>query len=220
MWDTTYALQALLSAGLTNPDNNARFEKGLKWILGQRKTSERSPSYGSFIAQPWETSLVLNLLAEAERPRDANVDAALDYLERSQMQDGSWGLNVADTGLCLRALAKWGTKCVPVNTAVSWLVENHWGQDGFANEEPYERGYAILGLLAAGQDAASSVINNTVKGLLDAQTLRNVAWRDPEDTAIVVRALYGVLVALAGSDNKEVFLDLHRRISMCHAKSR
>jgi squalene-hopene/tetraprenyl-beta-curcumene cyclase len=150
------------------------------------------------------TARVVTAQTLAARVRDAGALArAVSYLRREQEPDGSWfgrwGTNyVYGTWSVLTALAHAGigSEDSAVRRAVGWLERQQnsdggWGEsndsyypgrkDERAPSTPHQSAWAVLGLLAAGQED-SEAVQRGIQYLLRTQQPRGL-WSDPHFTA-------------------------------------
>ncbi|MCC7348793.1 MAG: squalene--hopene cyclase [Variibacter sp.] len=170
-------------------------ERGREWVEGLQSRNggwaafdaDNTYSYlnnipfadhGALLDPPTEdvTARCVSMLTQLDpsRQRTAEVQAAVEYLFRTQMEEGSWygrwGLNyIYGTWSVLCALNAAGVdhSAPQVRKAVDWLVsiqnaDGGWGEDGNSYKLDY-RGYepapstasqtawALLGLMAAGE---------------------------------------------------------------------
>jgi squalene-hopene/tetraprenyl-beta-curcumene cyclase len=134
--------------------------------------------HGALLDPPTEdvTARCVSMLAQLDstRQNSAEIHAALDYLRRTQTEEGSWygrwGLNYIYgtwSVLCALNVAGVDQNAPEVRKAVDWLIaiqntDGGWGEDGTSYKLDY-RGYeparstasqtawALLGLMAAGK---------------------------------------------------------------------
>ena len=129
----------------------------------------------------------------------------IDYLKTEQEADGSWfgrwGTNyIYGTWSVLNALNAAGEDMTQsyVRRAVDWLIEHQntdggWGEDGatYWKERRYERkastpsqtGWAVLGLMAAGE-VEHAAVKRGVDYLLAAPREADGRWKEPWFTAV------------------------------------
>jgi squalene-hopene/tetraprenyl-beta-curcumene cyclase len=134
--------------------------------------------HGALLDPPTEdvTARCLSMLAQLDPTPDERkaMDAAIDYLRRVQMEEGSWygrwGMNyIYGTWSVLCALNVAGVdKGSPeIRKAVDWLIkiqnsDGGWGEDGASYKLDYQRyepapstasqtAWALLGLMAVGE---------------------------------------------------------------------
>jgi squalene-hopene/tetraprenyl-beta-curcumene cyclase len=134
--------------------------------------------HGALLDPPTEdvTARCLSMLAQLDPTPDERkaMDAAIDYLRRVQMEEGSWygrwGMNyIYGTWSVLCALNAAGAdKGSPmIRKAVDWLIkiqnaDGGWGEDGASYKLDYQRyepapstasqtAWALLGLMAVGE---------------------------------------------------------------------
>ena len=164
--------------------------------------------HGALLDPPTEdvTARCVSMLAQIDEtaPKSAALARAVDYLRRTQMEEGSWhgrwGMNyIYGTWSVLCALNAAGVDPTSpeLRRAVAWLVriqnpDGGWGEDGASYKLDY-RGYerapstasqtawALLGLMAAGE-----VDHSAVKRGIDylARTQGDDGfWNEPRYTA-------------------------------------
>jgi squalene-hopene/tetraprenyl-beta-curcumene cyclase len=164
--------------------------------------------HGALLDPPTEdvTARCVSMLAQIGEtaPKSAAVARAIDYLRRTQMDEGSWygrwGMNyIYGTWSVLCALNAAGVDHASseFRKAVAWLVkiqnaDGGWGEDGTSYKLDY-RGYepapstasqtawALLGLMAAGE-ADHPAVKRGVDYLLRAQG-EDGFWNEPRYTA-------------------------------------
>jgi squalene-hopene/tetraprenyl-beta-curcumene cyclase len=142
-------------------------------------------------------SMLAQLGEASDTPR---MKAALDYLEREQLADGSWfgrwGVNYVYgtwSALCALNAAGLDIAAPMVRKAVDWLVriqneDGGWGEDcdsyrlDYRGYEPYpscasQTAWALLGLMAAGQTDHPAV----ERGIAWLRTQQNAEGLWPED---------------------------------------
>ena len=151
------------------------------------------------------TARVVAVLARARRPQDrAALKRAVEYLRREQEADGSWfgrwGTNyIYGTWSVLMALELAGVAAddSAVRRAVEWLLscqnaDGRWGEsnDSYNLEKypdrrfgstPYQTAWALLGLIAAGEEG-SAATRRGVDFLLRTQE-SNGLWSHPTYTS-------------------------------------
>jgi squalene-hopene/tetraprenyl-beta-curcumene cyclase len=164
--------------------------------------------HGALLDPPTEdvTARCVSMLAQIGEtaPKSAAVARAIDYLRRTQMDEGSWygrwGMNyIYGTWSVLCALNAAGVDHASpeFRKAVGWLVkiqnpDGGWGEDGTSYKLDY-RGYepapstasqtawALLGLMAAGE-ADHPAVKRGLDYLLRAQG-EDGFWHEPRYTA-------------------------------------
>jgi squalene-hopene/tetraprenyl-beta-curcumene cyclase len=185
---------AARSSASGGADWRAAIERGREWVAGLQS---RNGGWGAFDADntyhylnyiPFAdhgalldpptadvTGRCVGMLAQlGEGPATPALDAALDYLRRTQEKDGSWygrwGMNyIYGTWSVLAGLNAAGVDpgAPEMRRAVSWLVEiqnpdGGWGEDGDSYNLAYkgydpapstasQTAWAVLGLMAAGE---------------------------------------------------------------------
>ncbi len=149
------------------------------------------------------TARVVTVLSRVGRPQDREPLArAVAYLRSEQERDGSWfgrwGTNyIYGTWSALTALAQAGLSQhdPSVRKAVEWLKDRQnadggWGESNDtylarssakAASTPYQTGWALLALIAAGE-AASDAVRAGIDHLLRTQASDGL-WHDPNFTA-------------------------------------
>jgi squalene-hopene/tetraprenyl-beta-curcumene cyclase len=151
------------------------------------------------------TARVVSVLARVRRPQDREaLERAVGYLRREQEADGSWfgrwGTNyIYGTWSALIALELAGIPAddAAVRRAVAWLTacqnaDGGWGEsnDSYDLEKhpdrkfgstPYQTAWAVLGLIAAGEDG-SAAVRRGVDYLLRTQE-SNGLWSHPAYTS-------------------------------------
>jgi squalene-hopene/tetraprenyl-beta-curcumene cyclase len=193
--DTAVAVMALDRAQVTSPASRAAIARAREWILGMQS---RNGAWGAFDADneyyylnnipfadhgalldpPTEdvTARCVSMLVQIgdTAQKSEAVARALDYLRRTQLEEGSWygrwGMNyIYGTWSVLCALNAAGVDhgAPEFRKAVAWLAriqnpDGGWGEDGTSYKLDY-RGYerapstasqtawALLGLMAAGE---------------------------------------------------------------------
>jgi|AmaraimetFIIA100_FD_contig_111_135437_length_4798_multi_9_in_0_out_0_4 squalene-hopene/tetraprenyl-beta-curcumene cyclase len=164
--------------------------------------------HGALLDPPTEdvTARCVSMLAQIDEatPNSAAVARALDYLRRTQMNEGSWygrwGMNYIYgtwSVLCALNVAGIDHASPEFRKAVAWLVriqnsDGGWGEDGTSYKLDY-RGYegapstasqtawALLGLMAAGE-ADHPAVERGIDHLLRTQG-RDGFWNEPRYTA-------------------------------------
>jgi squalene-hopene/tetraprenyl-beta-curcumene cyclase len=193
--DTAVVVMALDRAQVTSPASRAAIARAREWILGMQS---RNGAWGAFDADneyyylnnipfadhgalldpPTEdvTARCVSMLVQIgdTAQKSEAVVRALDYLRRTQLEEGSWygrwGMNyIYGTWSVLCALNAAGVDhgAPEFRKAVAWLAriqnpDGGWGEDGTSYKLDY-RGYerapstasqtawALLGLMAAGE---------------------------------------------------------------------
>jgi len=195
--DTAVVVMAMDRAQGSGAQNDFRasMAAGREWILGMQSDNGAWGAFdadneyyylnnipfadhGALLDPPTEdvTARCVSMLAQIDEmaPKSAVLARAVDYLRRTQMEEGSWygrwGMNyIYGTWSVLCALNAAGVDHASpeVCRAVAWLVEiqnsdGGWGEDGASYKLDY-RGYerapstasqtawALLGLMAAGE---------------------------------------------------------------------
>jgi squalene-hopene/tetraprenyl-beta-curcumene cyclase len=199
--DTAVAVMVLDRAQVTSPASRVAITRAREWILGMQS---RNGAWGAFDADneyyylnnipfadhgalldpPTEdvTARCVSMLVQIGDTAEKSeaVARALDYLRRTQLEEGSWygrwGMNyIYGTWSVLCALNAAGVDhgAPEFRKAVAWLAriqnaDGGWGEDGTSYKLDY-RGYerapstasqtawALLGLMAAGEVDHSAV---------------------------------------------------------------
>jgi len=174
-------------------DFRAPIARAREWILGMQSANGAWGAFdadneyyylnnipfadhGALLDPPTEdvTARCLSMLAQIGEGRSAAVTRAIDYLRRTQLEEGSWygrwGMNyIYGTWSVLCALNAAGVDhaAPEIHKAAAWLAriqnpDGGWGEDGDSYKLDY-RGYerapstasqsawALLGLMAAGE---------------------------------------------------------------------
>jgi squalene-hopene/tetraprenyl-beta-curcumene cyclase len=164
--------------------------------------------HGALLDPPTEdvTARCVSMLAQIDEtaPNSAGVARALDYLRRTQMDEGSWygrwGMNyIYGTWSVLSALNVAGVDhaSAEFRKAVAWLVtiqnsDGGWGEDGTSYKLDYrghdgapstasQTAWALLGLMAAGETDHPAV-KHGIDYLLRTQG-KDGFWNEPRYTA-------------------------------------
>ncbi len=210
-------------------DGDTRFQPALdraaEWIVGMQSENggwgafdaDNEFSYlnhipfadhGALLDPPTEdvTARCVSMLAQLPRTpqSDRSIAAAVDYLRRTQLPDGSWygrwGMNyIYGTWSVLCALNAAGVAPASpeIRKAVNWLTaiqnaDGGWGEDGSSYKLDY-RGYepapstasqtawALLGLMAAGE-VAHPAVERGIAYLIRTQQ-QDGLWDEPRYTA-------------------------------------
>ena len=175
-------------------DHRAAIERAQEWIIGLQSKNGAWGAFdadneyhylnnipfadhGALLDPPTEdvTARCVSMLAQLGETREESpaVNAALDYLKRTQLADGSWygrwGMNYIYgtwSVLCALNAAKVDHGAAEMRKAAAWLIaiqneDGGWGEDGGSYKLDY-RGYepapstasqtawALLGLMATG----------------------------------------------------------------------
>lgn len=148
------------------------------------------------------------------------VRRAIRFLQNDQMEDGKWygrwGICYTyGTGAVLQGLEAVGgdMSSYYVQNAVNWLIEHQhgdggWGESYLAFYEPEyagvgfstadQTGFALLGLLRAGEDPRSEVVTNGIQFLLENQE-DDGAWPDEYTLSgvnVYIDTIYGKVFPL------------------------
>jgi squalene-hopene/tetraprenyl-beta-curcumene cyclase len=193
--DTAVVVMAMDRAQGSSPDFRAPMARAQEWILGMQSANGAWGAFdadneyyylnnipfadhGALLDPPTEdvTARCVSMLAQIGESADnsAAMARAVDYLRRTQMEEGSWygrwGMNyIYGTWSVLCALNAAGVDhgSPEFRKAVAWLAkiqnpDGGWGEDGTSYKLDY-RGYepapstasqtawALLGLMAAGE---------------------------------------------------------------------
>jgi len=223
--DTAVVVMAMDRAqGADAPgDFRASIARAREWILGMQSANGAWGAFdadneyyylnnipfadhGALLDPPTEdvTARCLSMLAQIGEGGSAPVTRALDYLRRTQLEEGSWygrwGMNyIYGTWSVLCALNAAGVEhaAPEIRKAVDWLVriqnpDGGWGEDGDSYKLDY-RGYerapstasqtawAVLGLMAAGEVDHPAVERGV--GYLARMQGSDGFWDEPRYTA-------------------------------------
>jgi squalene-hopene/tetraprenyl-beta-curcumene cyclase len=164
--------------------------------------------HGALLDPPTEdvTARCVSMLAQIgeSAPNDTVVERALEYLRRTQMQDGSWygrwGMNYIYgtwSVLCALNVAGVDHAAPEFRKAVAWLVhiqnaDGGWGEDGTsyrldyrgyeqAPSTPSQTAWALLALVAAGE-VDHPAVRRGIDHLLSRQG-EDGFWSEPRYTA-------------------------------------
>jgi squalene-hopene/tetraprenyl-beta-curcumene cyclase len=164
--------------------------------------------HGALLDPPTEdvTARCVSMLAQIDEtaPNGAAVARALDYLRRTQMDEGSWygrwGMNYIYgtwSVLCALNVAGVDHASPEFRRAVAWLVaiqnsDGGWGEDGTSYKLDYrghegasstasQTAWALLGLMAAGE-ADHLAVERGIDYLLRTQG-KDGFWNEPRYTA-------------------------------------
>jgi squalene-hopene/tetraprenyl-beta-curcumene cyclase len=225
--DTAVVVMAMDRAqrSSTRSDFRASMAAAREWILGMQSENggwgafdadneyyylNNIPfaDHGALLDPPTEdvTARCVSMLAQIEEtaPNSAVVAPAVDYLRRTQMDEGSWygrwGMNyIYGTWSVLSALNAAGVDHASpeFRRAVAWLVkiqnsDGGWGEDGTSYKLDYrghesapstasQTAWALLGLMAAGQ-ADQAAVKRGIDYLLRTQG-QDGFWNEPRYTA-------------------------------------
>ncbi len=223
------AVVAMAMERAQRADGDTRFQPALdratEWIVGMQSENggwgafdaDNEFSYlnhipfadhGALLDPPTEdvTARCVSMLAQLPRTpqSDRSIAAAVDYLRRTQLPDGSWygrwGMNyIYGTWSVLCALNAAGVAPASpeIRKAVNWLTaiqnaDGGWGEDGSSYKLDY-RGYepapstasqtawALLGLMAAGE-VAHPAVERGIAYLIRTQQ-QDGLWDEPRYTA-------------------------------------
>ena len=198
--DTAVVVMAMDRArGRTGPVNDEAIDRGIEWTVGLQSTNggwgafdadndydylNNLPfaDHGALLDPPTAdvTARCVSMLAQRGETDTPRMKAALDYLAREQMADGSWfgrwGVNYIYgtwSVLCALNAAGLGPDHPMVARAVGWLgaiqnADGGWGEDcdsyalDYAGHAPApstasQTAWAVLGLMAAGQVDSDAV---------------------------------------------------------------
>jgi squalene-hopene/tetraprenyl-beta-curcumene cyclase len=225
--DTAVVVMAMDRAqrSSTRSDFRASMAAAREWILGMQSENggwgafdadneyyylNNIPfaDHGALLDPPTEdvTARCVSMLAQIEEtaPNSAVVAPAVDYLRRTQMDEGSWygrwGMNyIYGTWSVLSALNAAGVDHASpeFRRAVAWLVkiqnsDGGWGEDGTSYKLDYrghesapstasQTAWALLGLMAAGE-ADQAAVKSGIDYLLRTQG-QDGFWNEPRYTA-------------------------------------
>ncbi len=198
--DTAVVVMAMDRAhGRTGPVNDEAIDRGIEWTVGLQSTNggwgafdadndydylNNLPfaDHGALLDPPTAdvTARCVSMLAQRGERDSPRMKAALDYLAREQMADGSWfgrwGVNYIYgtwSVLCALNAAGLGPEHPMVAKAVAWLgaiqnADGGWGEDCDSYALDYashrtapstasQTAWALLGLMAAGQVDSEAV---------------------------------------------------------------
>jgi len=228
--DTAVVVMAMDRArrGLPNPAYDAAIARGREWIEGMQSKDGGWAAFdvnnleyylnnipfsdhGALLDPPTEdvTARCLSMLAQlGETAKNPAVAAAIDYLRRTQLAEGSWygrwGLNyIYGTWSVLCALNASGIEHADpmVRKAADWLVsiqnaDGGWGEDATSYRLDYKEfdsgfdggpstasqtAWALLGLMAAGE-VENPAVARGVAYLMTTQTQKGL-WDEQRYTA-------------------------------------
>jgi squalene-hopene/tetraprenyl-beta-curcumene cyclase len=224
--DTAVVVMAMDRAQGSRPDFRAPIARAREWILGMQSgngawgafDADNEYTYlnnipfadhGALLDPPTEdvTARCVSMLAQIGENADnsAAVARAIDYLRRTQMEEGSWygrwGMNyIYGTWSVLCALNAAGVDhgSPEFRKAVAWLAkiqnpDGGWGEDGTSYKLGY-RGYepapstasqtawALLGLMAAGEVDHPAVARGV--DYLSRMQGDDGFWNEPRYTAV------------------------------------
>jgi squalene-hopene/tetraprenyl-beta-curcumene cyclase len=209
-------------AGDAEPVRHA-IERGREWVLGLQSRSggwgafdaDNTKEYlnhipfadhGALLDPPTEdvTGRAIGMLSQLGMPPDAKpIAAALRYLRRQQLPDGSWygrwGMHYIYgtwSVLCAMRAAGVAADAPEIRRAVSWLVsiqnfDGGWGEGGESYSLDYEghkpasstasqTAWALLALMAAGE--SGSAVERGIGYLIRTQALGGL-WQEERYTA-------------------------------------
>ena len=225
--DTAVVVMAMDRAqcSSTGSDYSAPIAAAREWIVGMQSENGAWGAFdadneyyylnnipfadhGALLDPPTEdvTARCVSMLAQIDEtaPNSAAVARALDYLRRTQMDEGSWygrwGMNyIYGTWSVLSALNAAGVDhaSAEFRKAVAWLVtiqnsDGGWGEDGTSYKLDYrghggapstasQTAWALLGLMAAGEGDHPAV-KRGIDYLLRTQG-KDGFWNEPCYTA-------------------------------------
>jgi squalene-hopene/tetraprenyl-beta-curcumene cyclase len=204
-------------------DYNAAIDRAREWIVGMQSgnggwgafDADNEYDYlnnipfadhGALLDPPTEdvSARCLSMLAQLGHTESPAAKRAIDYLRRTQRDDGSWygrwGMNyVYGTWSVLSALnaARFAHGAPEMRKAVAWLAaiqnsDGGWGEDassykldysGYeaAPSTPSQTAWALLGLMAAGE-VDSPAVARGIAYLADRQDTDGL-WNEPRYTA-------------------------------------
>ncbi len=197
--DTAVVVMALDRARRGEQDGQA-IERGVEWTVGLQSKNggwgafdaDNSDHYlnnipfadhGALLDPPTVdvSARVISMLAQRGEPKDSpRMQAALSYVLKDQMADGSWfgrwGVNYIYgtwSALCALNAAGMEPQAEPMRRAVAWLekIQNEdggWGEDcdsyalDYSGHRPAasrasQTAWALIGLMAAGEARSESV---------------------------------------------------------------
>jgi squalene-hopene/tetraprenyl-beta-curcumene cyclase len=215
------ALDAGEASGIRNPQSEI-FERALGWLLSFQCRDGGWAAFDKDVTKRWLedvpfadhnaildptcsdlTGRTLELLGYIGFDRNARcVRRAVEYLKRTQEEDGSWygrwGVNyIYGTWQVLR-----GLRAIGLDMRQSWIVrarewlescqneDGGWGETCATYDDPSLKGkgpstasqtaWAVMGLCAAG-DVETRALRHGVEYLLQTQN-RDGSWTEPETT--------------------------------------
>ncbi len=217
--DTAVVVMALDRAKRGQSDAEA-IERGIEWTVGLQS---RNGGWGAFDADNSDHYLnnipfadhgalldpptvdvsarCISMLAQRGEPADSpRMQAALNYVLKDQLADGSWfgrwGVNYIYgtwSALCALNAAGLDPQAEPVRRAVNWLesiqnADGGWGEDcdsyrlDYKDHQPApsiasQTGWALLGLMAAGEAKSPAV----ARGIAWLQATQDDAGEWPEE---------------------------------------
>ena len=192
LWDTAWASRALLTAGYL-PSHPA-LQAALKFIL-----ATEDPQRGAWYEEPFETMLVLSLLAEADPDAlKASGERAFGWLFGLQSTGGSI-IGVRYTGMAISLISalpkELADKFAPISMkAVDWLRRDLADRDIWTNAA-WSNHYALTALLDSGVSRDDPDLEKAVRWFLGAQAAdgRWMQVSSIHDTATAVIALSRLL---------------------------
>lgn len=191
LWDTVWAVQALLATGCSTKDPSIR--NAIKFIR-----STRDPQSGTWYDEPFETMLVLDLLAQVDRENSAEwIEEGLEWIASLQNAAGLL-IGTRYTGMAVSLFSRTCDNAdesdriiKPAVAALRRVVESGkmWSSASWSNF------YALNALLDTGLDIDDPVVSAATDWFLDNQESSG-AWMQVSpihDTAMAVLVLSRLL---------------------------
>jgi hypothetical protein len=192
LWDTTWAMRALLAAGYAR--NHPAIESGVHFLV-----ATEDPERGAWYEEPFETTLVLELLADLAPDHLRGSGArALDWLFSLQREDGAV-IGVRYTGMAASLVRALPQDIRPrfepaAARALAWLradiaARTIWTGAAWSNY------YALRALLDFGATLDDPTVEKAARWFLRAQD-PNGQWMQVSrvhDTAMAVAVLSRLL---------------------------
>lgn len=192
LWDTTWSLNALLAAGY--PHAHPAIENGLRFLL-----ATEDPQRGAWYEEPFETMLVLALLADlAPDALRSSAGRALTWLFGLQSANGSI-IGVRYTGMAISLIAALPSDlasqyAIVARRAVNWLREDLASREIWTSAS-WSNHYALNALLDAGVSRDDPCVEKAVRWFLGAQGIdgRWMQVSSIHDTATAIMVLCRLL---------------------------
>ena len=192
LWDTAWAARALLTAGY--PPSHPALEAALRFIL-----ATEDPVRGAWYEEPFETILVLSLLAEmAPGALKTSGERALSWLFSLQAESGAI-IGTRYTGMAVSLIAALpsdlaGRYAGARTKAIDWLRRDLAGREIWTNAA-WSNHYALLALLDSGVSPDDADLEKAVRWFLASQSAdgRWMQVSSIHDTATAIVALSRLL---------------------------